>query len=214
LWQFILWHFKLPPIKLPQKIIVNKQTTPVNYIKQIRLQHNLSQLAFAAMLNVSRSLLSMVELGVRDLPAEALTKLWHLQRNDKAATAIARQPLAKSPLAKISAAQNDTLHKILTARLEKLRHQQWILQQKHSKAEALHQTAMNTLLQVSAQHTVRSLVPAKHIEQVWLSGMEAGAKLQLHRMPLHQLELLKIRLEVLEVEIKIVEGRMGEVPRR
>lgn len=180
----------------------------MNYIKQIRVQHHLSQFGLAAMLNVSRSLLSMVELGVRDLPAEALTRLSHLQRNDKAATAIARQPLAKSPVAKISAAHNEALHKILTARLAKLRHQQWILQQKLFKAEALHQTAMNTLLQVSAQHTVRSLVPAKHIEQVWLSGMEAGAKLQLHRMPLHQLELLKIKMEVLEAEMRIVEKRL------
>ncbi|WP_255155186.1 helix-turn-helix transcriptional regulator [Ferruginibacter sp. HRS2-29] len=180
----------------------------MNFLKQIRQQHHISQEGLAAMLNVSRSYIAMVEAGQRDLPAAALTKLSHLQRNDKAALAIARQPLAKVPMAKITTAQNDALHKILSARLVKLRHQQWILQQKLSKAEALHHKAMDTLLQVSAQHTVRSLKPAAHIEQVWLRGMEATAKLELNRMPLHQLELLKIKLEVLEAEIRVVEGRI------
>ena len=140
----------------------------MNGIKQLREKLGFSQEHFAIYLDIERGLLSMVEIGKRELPAAALMKLSSLEQH------ISQKTLPNNDNLVLSEQQHQKngLENFLKQHQELVQQKVKILQKKLKSIETNYNNAMQLLQFVRRQQQL--IDPIKNKKDVlWLSVTEA-----------------------------------------
>lgn len=171
--------------------------------KNNTLRHTLglSQEELAQILKVSRSQLSLYELGKRNLPVEAMQKLVSLLN------AMQNPEFSDDALSKEDTLQKINQEKILNQLVLKNKHQQ-LMNAKKIKSIEMKQNQLFAL-----KNTIQVLNIEKHNKSV-LKSIESKAKNRLLNSNDENLIKLKIQKEVLEYEEKILKNYLKNIEKR
>ena len=179
--QFI-WHQYRKLLYLP-----HPNQFAMNIIKNFREQLGLSQQDLATYLCISKSQISMVESGLRELPTPALVKLAFFEQ----ASLIPNDSLNKE----------NNIH--LVKHVELCTKKMMLLEKKLTSMKANFSKGVKLLQAVSKiKETLPSSKESKQDKQ-WLSAQEKVANKVIHDNSLASQKLLTVQIKALQYEIKL-----------